>query len=371
MTGYKESRIAVGSPALFVGGGVRFHFVEEEDGVAVAQCLFRGLVSRRETAFHQCRISVVIGNVADEHVTAGGDGQQERAAAILLVVGAEHTVPFVIQVGGGIFRSRDEHADVMGGEKRGRAQIVGRAAVERAFARTFLFRQPVLEIYGDVFVVFGVMDIESGHAVKPIGGEVDVLLVVGEVGLQPQGIPIVFIILEKPFPYLEIRVCDEDAAERLSDSRQSSYVRDKGQEELSVGCSLDVPRHDGQRFLFLIGSCAAVVEEDGAACVVCHVDVFSIHREALEVLVFPFAVPGAVDNECHCPVVVEGCDLAAAEVAGVNQAVPEIHLVDVPQGRLLRGLQGQVDDRVHPFVDRLAGFFGKMQGLCKFQSAFP
>ena len=80
------------------------------------------------------------------------------------------------------------------------------------------------------------------------------LLVVGEVGLQPQGILIVFIILEKPFPYLEIRVCDEDAAERLGDSRQSSYVRDKGSEELSVGCSLNVPRHDGQWFLFLIGS---------------------------------------------------------------------------------------------------------------------
>ncbi len=348
MTGYKESRIAVGSPALFCRWGLRFHFVEEEDGVAVAQCLFRGIVSRRETAFHQCRISVVIGNVADEHVTAGGDGQQNAPlqSSSMLV---QNTLSVCHTVVGGIFRSGDEHADVMGGEKRGRAQIVGRAAVERAFARTFLFRQPVLEIYGDVFVVFGVMDIESGHAVKPIGGEVDVLLVVGEVGLQPQGIPIVFIILEKPFPYLEIRVCDEDAAERLGDSRQSSYVRDKGQEELSVGCSLDVPRHDGQWFLFLIGSCAAVVKENGAARVVCHVDVFSIHREALEVLVFPFAVPGAVDNECHCPVVVEGCDLAAAEVAGVNQAVPEIHLVDVPQGRLLRGLQGQVDDRVHPF----------------------
>ena len=136
-----------------------------------------------------------------------------------------------------------------------------------------------------------------------------------------------FVVFQQSFPDTEILVGDKDVVRLLLLFQPASLHRDERQQEFSVGHRLDVPCRDGQGLPVFVSPGAAFVEKDRAAGIVYHVNVVFIHRETPEVLIFPFAMPEAVDDESHRSVRLENHDFAVPYVSDINQTVSEIHFV--------------------------------------------
>lgn len=108
---------------------------------------------------------------------------------------------------------------------------------------------------------------------------------------------------------------------------------------------LDVPGDDRQRLRLPEHSGTAVVEQHPAGGVIDDIDIPVVGRETLHLQILSGTPAVPVNDERHAARHVVGHDLAASEVADIDQPVPEQQFIGAPERRSLGKLQRQ---EIHP-----------------------
>ena len=143
----------------------------------------------------------------------------------------------------------------------------------------------------------------------------------------------------------KIRIGDEKPVIRLGFGQRAPGQRAERQNEIPVMQRLDVPGDDRQRLRLPEHSGTAVVEQHPAGGVIDDIDIPVVGRETLHLQILSGTPAVPVNDERHAARHVVGHDLAASEVADIDQPVPEQQFIGAPERRGFGKLQRQ---EIHP-----------------------